>query len=41
MTKQPLWPPKPKELERAGAGSHARGAPCTRFNSGMFRSRVA
>ncbi len=24
MTRQPLWPPKPKEFDRAGAGSHGR-----------------
>ena len=28
-TRQPLWPPKPKELERTAAGSQGRGSPCT------------
>ena len=29
MTRQPLWPPNPKELERIGPGSHGRAAPAT------------
>ena len=28
-TRQPLWPPKPKEFESTAAGSHGRGSPCT------------
>ena len=28
-TRQPLWPPKPKEFERTALGSQGCGAPCT------------
>ena len=28
-TRQPLWPPKPNELESTGLGSQGRGLPCT------------
>ena len=28
-TRQPLWPPKPKEFDSTAAGSQGRGSPCT------------
>ncbi len=28
-TRQPLWPPKPKEFERTAVGSQGSGSPCT------------
>ncbi len=36
ITRQPLWPPKPKELDSVGPGSQGRGPPVTtsRWTSG-------
>src|SRR5579884_1057133 len=43
ITRQPLWPPKPKELERVGPGRHGRDSPITtsRWMSGSRSVRPA